>query len=35
MPGMRVGGLDRLRGGALVLMLLHHLTDWFGPGATT
>ncbi len=33
MSGNRVGGLDRLRGAALVAMLIHHLSDWFGDGA--
>lgn len=33
MPGTRVGGLDRLRGAALVAMLIHHLSDWFGDSA--
>lgn len=29
-PGPRLVGLDRLRGAALLLMLVHHLTGWFG-----
>lgn len=29
----RLDGLDRLRGSALVLMLVHHLTGWFGSDA--
>ena len=33
MTTRRLGGLDRLRGAALVLMLVHHLTDWFGGDA--
>lgn len=33
MSGQRVGGLDLLRGAALVAMLIHHLTEWFGGGA--
>lgn len=28
--GPRLVGLDRLRGAALLLMLVHHLTGWFG-----
>jgi peptidoglycan/LPS O-acetylase OafA/YrhL len=32
-PGPRLVGLDRLRGAALLLMLVHHLTSWFGPDA--
>jgi peptidoglycan/LPS O-acetylase OafA/YrhL len=31
--GPRLVGLDRLRGAALLLMLVHHLTKWFGTGA--
>ena len=30
MTSRRLGGLDRLRGAALVLMLFHHFTGWFG-----
>lgn len=33
MTTRRLGGLDRLRGAALVLMLVHHLIDWFGDDA--
>lgn len=33
MSGQRVGGLDLLRGAALVAMLIHHFTEWFGEGA--
>ena len=33
MSDQRVGGLDLLRGAALVAMLVHHLADWFGEGA--
>ncbi len=29
-PGPRLVGLDRLRGAALLLMLVHHLAGWFG-----
>lgn len=29
MPSGRLDGLDRLRGAALALMLIHHLVDWF------
>src|SRR5690606_31942584 len=32
-PGARAEGLDRLRGMALVAMLLHHLIDWFAGEA--
>lgn len=31
-PAPRLVGLDRLRGAALLLMLVHHLTDWLGTG---
>lgn len=33
MSDQRVGGLDLLRGAALVAMLIHHFTEWFGEGA--
>ena len=33
MTSRRLGGLDRLRGAALVLMLVHHFTDWYGGNA--
>lgn len=33
MSDQRVGGLDLLRGAALVAMLVHHFSDWFGEGA--